>query len=205
MNKNINIKGLLLAAGLSRRMDEFKPLKKYGWDSFLANILRKMDICCSEIIVVTGYNKYPVEQAIVRLALGDKITLVYNPLYEEGMFSSLRAGLAFEESADYMLYHFSDQPHLPADYYRKIPDVIDGEYDWYQPVYDSIKGHPIIFGDKVIRQIQNAPLSSNLKSLSANEKIRKKYFACSHPEIISDFDTPSDIEEYFTEDNNGYL
>ncbi|MBU4276987.1 MAG: NTP transferase domain-containing protein [Proteobacteria bacterium] len=83
--------GLVLAAGLSSRMKQFKPLLPLGGQSVLARVVGLLrDAGAAPVLVVLGHRAAELEPVVRSLGA----TPVLNPYYEQGMFSSLRAGLA---------------------------------------------------------------------------------------------------------------
>lgn len=82
---------VILAAGLSSRMKEFKPLLPVdGRPAIdgLAETLHSAGI--RDIVVVTGHRREELEETIRRLGLIES----FNADFERGMFSSIRSGLA---------------------------------------------------------------------------------------------------------------
>jgi len=83
--------GLVLAAGLSSRMKQFKPLLPLGGQSVLERVVDLLrQAGAAPVLVVLGHRARELEP--VARSLG--ATPVLNPDYEQGMFTSLRAGLA---------------------------------------------------------------------------------------------------------------
>ena len=82
---------VILAAGKSTRLPRFKPLLRLGGQSLVAraaSLFRQAGI--PEILVVTGARSGDVSAEAVALGLRP----VFNPDFEDGMFASVRAGLA---------------------------------------------------------------------------------------------------------------
>ena len=83
--------GLVLAAGLSSRMNQFKPLLPMGGESVLARVVSLLQGAGADpVLVVLGHRATELEPVVGSLG----VVPVLNPEYERGMFSSLRAGLA---------------------------------------------------------------------------------------------------------------
>lgn len=188
-NDNISITGLIISAGFSSRMKKFKPLLQYDGKTFLHNIINKLDIVCDEIIVVTGYNSNLIVADLNLLSNKFKIKTIINKNYQDGMFTSLQSGLEQLVNRDWVLYHFVDQPNLPPNFYKDFVTQIDNSSDWIQPQYKGKNGHPIIMSKNIVDLIIAAPKSSNLKELTTNSNIAKKYWECNYSEIHDDIDT----------------
>lgn len=87
----MRIAGVVLAAGLSSRMQRFKPLLPLGGGTVLSmavETVRKAGV--EYVIVVTG--RHAAQMADAAKALDAQP--VHNPGYERGMFTSVQAGVA---------------------------------------------------------------------------------------------------------------
>jgi len=194
LNKN-KIYGLLITAGLSGRMKMFKPLLDYKSKSFVQNIVVKLDSVCDKIIIVSGYKASDVEDNVNQLNINSKIEFVFNPEFEKGMFTSLQTGLAKVKECDWILYHFVDQPGLPEVFYKKFVEQIDDKHNWIQPKIKEQKGHPILIKKNLFQIILNVPLHSNLREVTNDPKVKKKFWECGYAEILQDIDTEEDYSK----------
>ncbi|WPM85025.1 NTP transferase domain-containing protein [Apirhabdus apintestini] len=80
---------LILAAGLSSRMGQWKMMLPWREGTVLDSTLRNALAFCDRVILVTGYRGEALRQ---RYAGRDRILLCHNPVYTQGMFSSLQRG-----------------------------------------------------------------------------------------------------------------
>ena len=198
---SIKIDGLLISAGLSGRMKTFKPLLKYEDKSFLLNIAEKLSTVCDNIVVVTGFKAHEVMgefNAVKEKRLCMKTKFVFNRNYKSGIFSSIQAGLSKCEAADWVLLHFVDQPTLPIDFYKGFVNRIDENFDWIQPMFKMKKGHPLLLGRKTTELILSSSPEGNLKEISHNKKLDKKFWNCDYPQIFADIDTPEEYQSIKT-------
>ena len=193
------IYGIVLSAGLSGRMKMFKPLANYRGKTFLYNIIIKLDKICDEIIIVTGFNSDELKTETIKSLEDDnqsevlkKIKFVFNDSFQKGMFTSLQKGISEASNCDWILYHFVDQPGLPENFYFNFIKQADTYYNWIQPVNKEQKGHPILLGKDLFELIANSSLDSNLREISKNPKVKKKYWECNYMEIFQDIDTDQD-------------
>jgi len=201
--EQLNISGLLIAAGLSSRMPFFKPLAKYKENSFLTEIIRKLKLVCDKIVVVTGYKEDEIKSEAEKFFPDDsQILLALNPDYEKEMFSSLQCGLRNLTGTDWVLYHFIDQPSLPVEFYKDFIEQIDNGYNWIQPRYKDRNGHPLLIGKSIFQTIINASSNEKLKNISSLPFINKKFWQCNYPQILQDIDT---TEDYIREIHNEHL
>jgi len=173
-------------------MKMFKPLADYKNKTFIQNIVLKLHSACDRMIIVTGYRANEVEENVNELNLHSKIEFIFNPDYEKGMFTSLQKGISEVKTCDWILYHFVDQPGLQENFYPDLIKQTDSDYNWIQPVNKEQKGHPILLSKELIPLVLNAPINSNLRDISQNPKVKKKYWDCNYEEIFQDIDTDQD-------------
>lgn len=193
--KNINITGLLLAAGNSSRMGEDKAFLQFDGRYAFEIIAAKMKLICSSVVVVTGKNRERVEETIRLMPEERKngLVTVYNEDYEKGMFTSLQAGLRQCSDAGFYLYHFVDQPLIPDEFYTGFAHSLSEGDDWLQPEYSGKRGHPVLFGNRLKENIVCAPKESDLRECVRNSGIIRKFCGCGFREILIDLDTPEDL------------
>ena len=82
---------IIPAAGMSSRMKVFKPLLKLGHETIIEKVISTFEMAgIKDIIVVAGHQMQQLAEA-----LKDKnVRLVENHDYKEGMYSSVRIGVA---------------------------------------------------------------------------------------------------------------
>lgn len=188
----MKISGLILAAGLSGRMNSFKPILKINNKTLVQLITEKLLGVCSEIIIVTGHNHNLVENSVEK---SGHVKLVFNENYKKGMFTSLKKGLSEVSDADWVLYHFVDQPALPEKFYHEFVEQISDNFNWIQPAYNNVKGHPILLSRTIFEIIMNENDDCSLKVIGMNSKVKKKIWNCNYSQILNDVDTEVDFEK----------
>ncbi|MEU6651416.1 nucleotidyltransferase family protein [Streptomyces sp. NPDC046900] len=140
------IAGLLLAAGGGRRLGgrpkallehRRRPLVEHA-----VEVLRAVG--CARVHVVLG----AAAEVVRERAELTGCVLVDNPDWEQGMGSSLRAGLASlaGTGASAALVLLVDQPGIgPAAVARVLAAYKDGT-SLVSAAYDGVRGHPVLFG-----------------------------------------------------------
>lgn len=199
----MEITGLLIAAGLSKRMGCNKALLKHNNLTFTCGIIVKLLTVCKSVKVVLGYESAIVEDKVLSELDSlntplERIEFIRNDDYREGMFTSLQAGVKSIESPEWVMYHFVDQPQIPIEFYKYFAKQIDLEYDWIQPVYEGRKGHPVIFSSKICKEIVSAPPKQNLKQIMHSELYKKKYVICETSSIFQDIDYAEDYNSFLS-------
>ncbi|HEX38358.1 MAG TPA: nucleotidyltransferase family protein [Candidatus Cloacimonetes bacterium] len=202
----MKILGLILAAGFSSRMGDFKPLLLFENKTFIINIIEKLNSCCDRIFIVVGFNKDSLIQNVngeLEPQLRNKIILIENTHYSEGMFSSIQAGLhemdTYLADDDYVILHLIDQPHIPLYVYEKLVEVANRERsEIIIPSYNMKAGHPIVFSKKIVEQVLASSVTSNLKKIIQQNKDSIHYLNVDNEQIIQDVDTQKDKEEFLS-------
>lgn len=198
----MTVNGLIISSGYSERMGELKPIMMYNGFPFVVQIIVKLSQVCETIYVVLGHESETIKTTIERYlnepplnakGIASMVKFIFNENYEQGMFSSLQAGLKGMDKCDHVIYHFVDQPMLPEVFYIDFAAQKDFSVDWLQPEYHEQKGHPILINNTMFQAILDSPPESNLRDLSANLKIKKRFWKCTYPEVLQDIDTQEDF------------
>ncbi|MEU0597874.1 nucleotidyltransferase family protein [Streptomyces sp. NPDC006393] len=140
------VAGLVLAAGGGRRLGgrpkallvhRGRPLVEHA-----VAVLRAAG--CARVHVVLGARADDVR----RQARLDGCVLVDNPDWEQGMGSSLRAGLESLSGtgARAALVSLVDQPGITAEAAARILAAYRGETSLVSGAYDGVRGHPVLLG-----------------------------------------------------------
>ena len=154
-----SVSAILLAAGKSSRMGKLKQLMTLGNSTMLEQTLDNLlGSHLTDIIVVLGYK---AEEVMKKLS-GRPIKVVVNPLYREGMGTSIAAGLKFVDSqAQAVMLTLGDQPYVDSPTINRLIEEFGKSSKGIAiPTYQGQRGHPIIFARKY--QAQLAELSSDI-------------------------------------------
>jgi molybdenum cofactor cytidylyltransferase len=165
---------------------------------FAIVILLKMQVVCENIIVVIGHSGNLIQEELKKYIddnyqLKSKVNFISNKNYSDGMFSSLQCGMKELSESEWILYHFVDQPKLNLKFYTKFSKQISKEFNWIQPTFEGINGHPILIHNSIFKLILDLPPDSSLRDLNIHSDVRRKFWQCDYPEISQDIDTPSDL------------
>jgi molybdenum cofactor cytidylyltransferase len=184
--------GVVLAAGLSRRMGAHKPLLPLGERTVLATAIGALvDGGVGDVVVVTGYRAEAVE-AEAR-ACGARVE--HNPRYEDGMYSSVQAGVrALPGDAPAFLLLPCDIPAVgAATVHMMIGAWRDsGEPDVCFPVHGNRRGHPPVISAALAPDIVATEPTGGLRQLLADR--RALHIPTPSAGILRDIDTPGRYE-----------
>lgn len=181
----MNIDGIILAAGLSSRMNEYKMEMKIGNLTILDKAILSMGIHVKKIYVVTGHNKEIIEQICSKY---DYVKTVHNYNYVDGMFSSIKLAVSCVNSSRFFLMP-GDYPFVKMSTFR---DLINNDGDVVIPSFNFKSGHPILLNKKLANKI----IASNAISLKEFLSSYKKNYVTVHDDaILIDIDTDDDFEK----------
>ncbi|WP_237330304.1 nucleotidyltransferase family protein [Streptomyces sp. BA2] len=143
---NPMIAGLLLAAGGGRRLGgRPKALLDHQGRPLVEHAVRVLrEAGCTRVHVVLGADAAAVREK----ASLPGCVLIDNPEWEEGMGSSLRAGLASlpDTGADAALVSLVDQPGIGPDAVARVYAAYRSPATLAAAAYDGERGHPVLFG-----------------------------------------------------------
>ncbi|MFO7753771.1 MAG: NTP transferase domain-containing protein [Desulfobacteraceae bacterium] len=157
------ITALIPAAGMSSRMEEFKPLLLLNGKTLIEcaiDTFKQAGI--SNILVVTGHRSGELDPVIQKAGA----VAVFNPDYQNGMFSSLVTGIRCLPSFSQAFFVLpADIPLVrPATVLRILDEYRTGTADILYPVYRGRRGHPTII---------SAKLADNILAWSGDGGLRK--------------------------------
>ncbi|HWR06079.1 DVU_1551 family NTP transferase [Sporomusa sp.] len=188
-----NIAALILAAGFSSRMGAFKPLLPFGESSVIetvVNTFRQAGV--ADIRVVVGWQAERLRPVLDQL----QVTVVINERYEEGMFSSVLAGLhSFTEQPEGVLLLPVDTPMVKQTSIKTmLRKFRQTDSAVVYPVFRGRRGHPPLISGKYFDNILAVAGSGTLKSAleclapAINVEVPDRG-------VLLDIDTPADYEE----------
>jgi molybdenum cofactor cytidylyltransferase len=189
------ISAILLAAGESRRMGDFKQLLPFQGKSFVECCVDNlMAAGLDEVIVVTGHRHAEIEQALV----SRPIRLAFNADYRAGMSSSIRRGVqALNEKTSAILIALADQPQIHSSLISKIIAAHQAEHPLILvPVYDNRRGHPIILDARLRDEILAIDPTQGLRQLVQAHTDQTLYLQMTSDSILLDFDYPQDYQRF---------
>jgi len=183
------VSAILLAAGFSRRMGKFKPLMRLGAQTLIARMVstyRKAGL--TDIRVVTGHRADAVASALAFLPA----TAVYNPAYDAGMFSSIRAGIASLPSTTRAYFiHPVDIPLVRPDTLSRLMDALDDESRAaVYPLFEDERGHPPLIHSALAPEIVACNGRGGLRELLRRLESRAKNVPVADEGVLLDLDAP---------------
>ena len=188
------VAALILAAGRSVRMGTCKPLLPLGAETMLERVIgiaRQSEI--KSILVVLGHEAELLLPVLAR----QNVPGVINPDYEQGMFSSLRAGVRhLEGSCPAFFLLPADMPLIRPDTLRRLlstfragsPDILV-----WRPLYGNRRGHPPLISTALIPALLAHDGAGGLRTLLSRFESATRNVYVDDPGILIDLDTPADL------------
>ncbi|MFA5006768.1 MAG: nucleotidyltransferase family protein [Candidatus Izemoplasmatales bacterium] len=133
--------GIVLAGGFSSRAGMNKMTLPYRGVPLVARAVDVLSPFCDAIVVVTGRFHDDIVEA---LAGRPKTTFVRNPLFENGMFDSVRCGVG-ATTGDVLILP-GDMPLIEPSTVAKI---LSATGDIRVPIYRRKTGHPIFIAARL--------------------------------------------------------
>ena len=194
---------VILAAGLSSRMKDFKPLLPVDGRPAIEGLVETAKAAgLTDITIVTGHNRNALAETLRHLGVSE----AYNGDYESGMFSSVQAGLAKARQSrkeGYLLMPV-DCPLISVSVMRAVMDKVTeaGETSsdaFAVALFEGKKGHPLFIPTGYIDEIINSGGQGGLAAITdkyADTMIRVE---TGEEGCLLDMDTPAgyaDIQKF---------
>jgi molybdenum cofactor cytidylyltransferase len=187
-----NIALILLAAGSSSRMGSPKQLLSYQGKPLIRHAAETAIASGADpVLVVLGANIDQVRPALEGL----NVVVVENSDWEEGMGTSIRAGVSGAQimASDGVILALADQPLVTADVYQRL---VEEHEETGRPViaseYAGTVGVPAFFSRDYFPQLTSLLPSEGCQAVILAHIEQSIRIAC--PEAETDIDTPGDYE-----------
>ena len=185
----MQIGALIVAAGMSTRMGEFKPMLSIGSISVAQRVIATLSQAgVSKIVMVTGYNATILERHLS----GNGIIFLRNENYETTqMFDSVKIGLSYlQDKCDKVLFTPVDVPLFTA---KTVKTILDSGAPLAVPMCEGKQGHPILIANDLIPEILNDCGEMGLKGAMDRCSVPLLRIDVEDPGTIHDADTPEDF------------
>jgi molybdenum cofactor cytidylyltransferase len=164
------IAGLLLAAGGARRFGSQKLLEPINGSPIVVRSATVLAAETDELWVVVGFESDAVRRALA----GVPARIVENDKWEEGLSSSLAAGIrALDSTMDAVVIGLGDQPSLDREVVR---NVIATWRTTGRPIvsarYRGTRGHPVLLDRSVFDEAARVTGDVGARDLIARDPSR---------------------------------
>jgi len=183
------IAGVVLAAGLARRMGRQKLLLQLQGKPVVRWSVEHIAGHVGDVVIVTGPDDTALRQALDGLA----VRFAVNPRPQDGQGTSIAAGIAaLKPWTTAALIALGDQPRMPApvvpallDAFRRSGKAI------VAPVYQGVQGTPVLFSSEVFAELRALKGDAGARAVVKEdpERVETVTFDLAMP---PDVDTPED-------------
>ncbi len=185
---------VILAAGESRRMGAPKQLLRHRGRTLIRRAAEAaLGTTCRPVVVVLGAYAVQVRPEIEGLP----VRIVENPLWSDGLSTSIRAGIetlaAAEDPPEAVILTLCDQPLITTD---DLEALVTAYRATNRPIiaseYAGTLGVPGLFDSAVFPELLELTGDGGAKGVIRRDPSRVFPIACAH--AIHDLDTPADYE-----------
>ena len=176
---------IVAAAGRSARMGGWKPVLAFGDATIIETVVANALAACARVILVTGYRGHE----LAALFHGEpRVVAIENPAWQLGKFSSIRCGVAYVRTGRFFV-SLGDMPWIRPALYTAL--LQSPPIDAVFPVFGGRRGHPVLFSQKVKREVLAAdPETGSMKDIASRLEVRELPWG--DDSILRDIDTAED-------------
>lgn len=187
------IAAVVLAAGKSTRMGTNKLLKPIrGKPMIRQTVETVLQSRALPVIIVTGHDASRIREALEGL----DVSFVHNPHYDEGLSTSLSAGVTgLPPKIDGVLMMLGDMPLVPVTTLNKLIAAFDPQEgrSICLPVYQGERGNPVLWGRQHFPEFQGLKGDRGAKVLLVVNSDHVVEVPVGNEGVLTDFDTPDSL------------
>jgi molybdenum cofactor cytidylyltransferase len=185
--------GVVLAAGLSRRMGQLKALLPFGKQTAIERVLSPLlAVDLAEVAVVLGHRAEDIAAVIATLP----VQILYNPDYRYGMTTSVQTALrAIDPVPDAYLLALVDQPQIGLRPIQQLLAAFDRTCKGIIiPTYAGKRGHPIILASRYRQEVLALGPQQGLNLVTRGHPDDTLELPLDCDDILRDMDYQADYE-----------
>jgi molybdenum cofactor cytidylyltransferase len=188
------IAAVVLTGGKSERMGRPKALLRLGGQTFLERILSAVNAAgIAQTVTVVGHHRDEIQKALPDLPL------VFNPDYNDGMSTSVKAGLrALPKGVRGTGIFLVDHPLIVADTITHLARNLRPGHI-VLPSHEGRRGHPVFFAADLFAEILALSPDEGLNKVVRHNPGRVIEVPVPDPGVLQDIDTPEQFENLLRE------
>jgi len=186
------ISAILLAAGKSKRMiDENKLCKKFKNIPLINHSIKNILLSnIDELIIVLGHEKELIHSLVKK---SNKIKIIFNKNFENGMASSIKVGLNhLSKKTESFFICLADMPMINKEIYNQLISQRNKK-DIIIPTYNNIQGNPVLFSKLMKPRIMGVKGDFGAKKILEQNKNKILKLEINDINITKDFNTKNDF------------
>lgn len=192
------IAGIVLAAGGSERLGQPKQLLRWKGETLVEKVARTaVDAGLSPVVVVTGAFADKVRAALIGLP----VEISYNPDWEMGQASSVKAGLrGLNEKIGAAVFLLSDQPFVNKSIIRALVEQHSQTLaPIIAPLVDDLRGNPVLFDRTTFAGL--ASLEGDIGGRALFSRYPVDWIPWHDSNLLLDIDSQSDYDQLLAMDD----
>jgi molybdenum cofactor cytidylyltransferase len=191
------ISAVILSAGLSSRMGEFKPLLPLGKKTVIERVVgafQQADI--HDIHIVIGNRA----SDMISMLKGMPVSWIINNDYRQEMFTSVRAGVGgLSPEAKAFFIQPVDIPLVRSQTLKSLIKALRSHPQWIlYPSFNGHRGHPPLIPRRYTQGISDYQGNGGLKGFLQQYDQRAQNIPVADAGILMDMDTPEQYERIKT-------
>ena len=201
-NNSHKIGGVILAAGESKRFHGIKQCAEIDGRSLINHVTTQaLNSKLDSITLVLGHEMDKISKTLVDLNEPERLTIIENPAFHEGMSTSLNMGLNnLFSKMDAIMFILGDQPNISSELLNKLIDAYrDSPAKLCVPMVavesSSRQGNPVIIGRSLFNELTNI-----IGDIGAKELVNKYIDYAKLVEVSKNsqfqINTQNDLKEY---------
>ena len=188
--------GLVLAAGLSRRMGDFKPLLPFRGKTLIENTIDSiLSSGAHQVVVVTGHRADELEAVLSEKYEGRVILTRNHEFATSDMLRSIQIGCAAMPECDAFFLLPGDMPVVEPITFQKVLAQRDGTLGVIFPTLDGFRKHPPLVDYRLIPQILGFHGEGGLRRFWQEQEARISTVAVDDVGVWMDLDTQEDYKK----------
>ena len=186
----MQVGAVIVAAGMSSRMGDFKPMLNIGSISIAQRIVATFHQAgVTKIVVVTGYNAQLLER---HLANNGLVFLRNEDYATTQMFDSARIGLNWlKDKCDKILFTPVDIPLFTA---MTVTSLIESGAELACPVCEGRTGHPLLISASLAGRLLEDSGEGGMQGAIGRCGAEMTLVPVEDPGVLHDADTPDDYK-----------
>ena len=191
---------LIVAAGMSSRMGNFKPMLNIGSISIAQRVVATFQQAgVDKIVMVTGHNAPMLEKHLS----GNGIVFLRNQAYENTqMFDSAKIGLNYlKDKCDTILFTPIDIPLFTC---KTVDTLLRSGEKLACPVCEGKTGHPILITAELVDEILSYSGEQGLRGAWTHCSAQMRQIPVTDRGTLYDADTPEDFSSLLPYHNSQF-
>jgi len=212
MNKS-EVAAIVLAAGASLRFGQPKQLLPWGEKTLLQHVVDAvLASSTGRVVVVLGHRAGEIEASLRAEPSGERlgdrpVEVVVNDAWEEGLASSVRAGLrAIGPQVGAALFLLADQPSVTP---QLINELIRRHRQSRKPIvapfHRGRRGNPVLFARSLFPELMALKGDQGGRAVIGRYRAEVERVEVDSEGFFIDIDTPEDYERFLSRKANGLL